>query len=101
MNPIAPPTEFIEAPPRLSQPPEASPIARGPSRHAAEERLQELIGQLEALPDMAPRDLAQECLHSVLELYGSGLARVLQLAQNAGQNGQPLLDALVRDKLVR
>jgi len=53
------------------------------------------------LPDLAARELAQECLHSVLELYGSGLARALQLLQNAGESARPILDALVRDKLIR
>jgi Fe-S cluster biogenesis protein NfuA len=57
--------------------------------------------QIQELPDAAARELAQDCIHSVLELYGGGLARVLQLVKNAGEGGQPILDALLKDKLIR
>ena len=36
-------------------------------------KLEELIGRMEALPDSDARELAQECLHSLLQLYGEGL----------------------------
>jgi Fe-S cluster biogenesis protein NfuA len=65
-----------------------------------EARLEQLVAQLDAVPDPAARELANECIHAVLELYGRGLARVLQLVQNAGESGPPILDALVHDKLL-
>ncbi|HEX4350120.1 MAG TPA: NifU family protein, partial [Verrucomicrobiae bacterium] len=51
--------------------------------------------------DENARALMGECLQSVLALYGDGLARVLQLTQNAGAEGKVVLDALIYDKLVR
>ena len=63
-------------------------------------KLAELIGQIDALPDPAARELAQECLHSLLQLYGEGLGRILQLVDNAGVQGEQVREALLRDKLV-
>jgi len=93
MNQIAP----TEASERVSR----SPTAGGNGAQPGHARLYELVERIQELPDLAARELAQECLHSVLELYGSGLARVLQLLQNAGESARPILDALVRDKLIR
>jgi len=84
------PPEHSSVSPRKS----GSPDNSHPSQH-----LQDLIERLEELPDAA-RELSHECIHSVLELYGRGLARVLQLAQNATQSGQPILDGLLRDQLI-
>ena len=64
-------------------------------------RLEELIERLGALPDPQARELGQECLHSLLQLYGDGLARILQLVNNEGAPGEKVRDALLRDKLVR
>lgn len=64
-------------------------------------KLEELIGRMEALPDPAARELAQECLHSLLQLYGEGLGRVLQLVNNAGPDGEKVREALLRDRLVQ
>lgn len=64
-------------------------------------RLEELIGRVEALPDSDARELAQECLHSLLQFYGEGLERILQLVKNAGVEGEKVREALLRDRLVR
>lgn len=63
--------------------------------------IQALIEQIESLPDAQSRELLHECLYSLLSLYGDGLARVLQLINNAGVDGEKVRDALLRDKLVR
>jgi len=65
------------------------------------QRIQDLITRIEALPDASARRLLHECLQSLLGLYGDGLARVLQLAGNAGADGEPVRAALLHDKLVR
>ena len=65
------------------------------------QRLEELIERVEALPDPEARELAQDCLHSVLQLHGEGLGRILQLVKNAGVDGEKVREALLRDKLVR
>ena len=64
-------------------------------------RLEQLIGRLYELPDPATRELAQDCLHSLLALYGEGLERILQLVANAGVDGEKVREALLRDRLVR
>jgi Fe-S cluster biogenesis protein NfuA len=64
-------------------------------------KLEELVGRIEALPESDARELAQECLHSLLQLYGEGLGRILQLVDNAGVEGEKVREALLRDKLVR
>jgi Fe-S cluster biogenesis protein NfuA len=64
-------------------------------------RLEELVGRVEALPDLQARELARECLHSLLQFYGEGLQRILQLISNAGAEGEKVREALLRDKLVR
>jgi Fe-S cluster biogenesis protein NfuA len=62
--------------------------------------IQDLVEQVEALPDPEARELAQECLHSLLTMYGEGLARILQLVKNAGAEGEKVREALLADKLV-
>ncbi len=64
-------------------------------------RIQELIERISSIPDPAAQQLMQECLHSLLTMYGEGWARVLQLIKNSGTEGAQILDALLRDKLVR
>jgi Fe-S cluster biogenesis protein NfuA len=87
--------------PASREPPGPSLIPESPGRLPTEARLQELVGQIQNLPDPAVRELAQECLSTALELHGQGLARMLQLLQNAGAAGQPTLKAMLRDPLVR
>ncbi len=55
--------------------------------------IQELIEQVGAFPDPAARELFQECLQSLLALYGDGLARILQLIDNAGMQGAQVREA--------
>jgi Fe-S cluster biogenesis protein NfuA len=78
----------------------ASPRTNG---HAPslERKIQALVEEIERFPDPNARRLLGDCLQSVLTLYGDGLARVLQLTQNAGEDGEVVLDALIHDKLVR
>jgi len=102
MNTTIAPTETLGKSDRLPPAPVAPlPIPGGERQASPEARLQELVEQIQQLPDPTVRELAAECLQSVLELYGSGLARVLQLVQNAGDRGTTILDALLRDKLIR
>jgi hypothetical protein len=64
-------------------------------------RIQELVEQVEALPDPAARALLHECLQSVLALHGQGFARVLKLVQEVGPDGQTAFDRLIHDNVVR
>jgi len=57
-------------------------------------RVQELTGRLEDLDDPACRALAEELTAAVVQMYGAGLERIVELADAA------MRDELARDELV-
>ena len=64
------------------------------------ERVERLSGELEGVADQHARGVAEELMASVLELYGEGLHRVMQLVEEVGPEGTSLRDALVEDGVV-
>jgi Fe-S cluster biogenesis protein NfuA/nitrite reductase/ring-hydroxylating ferredoxin subunit len=64
------------------------------------ERVQSLSAEVDRLADPHAREVAQELLASVLELYGEGLERILATVERAGDAGVPIKDALVDDGVV-
>ncbi len=64
-------------------------------------RIQELIEQIESLPDPKARALMQECVQSLVAFYGEGLARVLEVAREAGPAGEKVFQSLLDDTTVR
>ena len=65
---------------------------------AVGERLEVLFGELRSHPDREARLRAEEAVRLVTELYGAGLANVLELVVEAGDAA--LLDRIVSDRLV-
>ena len=63
-------------------------------------RVQELIVEIDTLPDSNVRELLQECMQEVLAFYGLGLDRVLEVARSVTGN-QNAYDKLVNDSVVR
>jgi Fe-S cluster biogenesis protein NfuA/nitrite reductase/ring-hydroxylating ferredoxin subunit len=61
---------------------------------AVGERIEELLGQIRATADPATADTAEEVVRLVVELYGAGLERAVELA------GPEALELLVEDELV-
>jgi Fe-S cluster biogenesis protein NfuA/nitrite reductase/ring-hydroxylating ferredoxin subunit len=57
-------------------------------------RIEELLGQLRAAGDPGTADTAEEVVRLVVELYGAGLERAVELA------GPEVLERLVEDELV-
>ena len=57
-------------------------------------RIEELLGRLRATADPATADTAEEVVRLVVELYGAGLERTVELA------GPEVLERLVEDELV-
>ncbi|HJQ46677.1 MAG TPA: NifU family protein [Amycolatopsis sp.] len=53
------------------------------------ERIEQLLDELEG------REAAEELVHVLMELYGAGLARVLELAD------EPMVERLAKDELVK
>jgi Fe-S cluster biogenesis protein NfuA/nitrite reductase/ring-hydroxylating ferredoxin subunit len=78
-----------------------SPEEKLDALNRAGSRIQELVAQIDALPDSPARVLFQECLESVLAFYGHGLERILQLVANAGPDGQNIYHDLIHDNVVR
>lgn len=64
-------------------------------------RIQELMEQIEALPDRAASELMSECLEKVLALHGRGLEQVVEIVQDAGPEGEKVLHRLLKDDCVR
>jgi Fe-S cluster biogenesis protein NfuA/nitrite reductase/ring-hydroxylating ferredoxin subunit len=83
--------------------PRYGPPGSAPSEDAKQrsQNIQRLIEQATTFPDPAARELLLQCLQGVLALYGDGLARILQLLDNAGADAAQARQALLRDKLVR
>jgi Fe-S cluster biogenesis protein NfuA len=61
---------------------------------AVGERIEALLGQLRATADPATADTTEEVVRLVVELYGAGLERAVELA------GPEVLERLVEDELV-
>jgi Fe-S cluster biogenesis protein NfuA len=64
---------------------------------ATGDRIEQLLDQLQATADSRAVALAEELLHLVSELYGAGLARVVELARELSPE---LVDAFATDDLV-
>ncbi len=67
-------------------------------RHLA--RVQELTDALEALPDGREKELAEDLIGAIVELYGDGLRRVVEALGEAGAPGQEIHERLVDDGVV-
>jgi len=93
---------------------EAPPIepGAGPARGSAEppgaardprqvgERLAALLSEIRAVGDPRVADRAEDLVAELMQFYGSGLRRLLQIADQAGALDDELIDRLVDDELV-
>ena len=81
-GPAPPPPSRTEGwvPPLAAQPeattPASSPL---PGHEALIDRVQRLTGELEGIADPGARDIAEQLMAAMLELYGEGLERILEL----------------------
>jgi Fe-S cluster biogenesis protein NfuA/nitrite reductase/ring-hydroxylating ferredoxin subunit len=66
---------MADAPPAASTPMPAS----GPPDEELIDRVQRLTGELETITDSGARAIAEQLMAALLELYGEGLERILQL----------------------
>ncbi|HUE27651.1 MAG TPA: NifU family protein [Solirubrobacteraceae bacterium] len=64
------------------------------------ERVQELQERLEASGEGPTREVADELVSAVVQMYGAGLERILAVLFAGGEEGQRLAGALVDDELV-
>jgi Fe-S cluster biogenesis protein NfuA/nitrite reductase/ring-hydroxylating ferredoxin subunit len=64
------------------------------------ERIETLIQEASAFPDSRARAITEELLQALLDLYGEGLARILELTAQAEAPGHTLIETFVRDELL-
>ena len=64
------------------------------------ESIEELLKRIETSADPHVRTTAQELLQVVMDLFGAGLDRILEIARSTGDAGHNLVDCLGRDELV-
>jgi Fe-S cluster biogenesis protein NfuA/nitrite reductase/ring-hydroxylating ferredoxin subunit len=64
-------------------------------------RIQELIEEIETMPDPATRATMLECIESLVHFYGEGLARILQLVEERGAEGRATYESLINDPVVK
>jgi Fe-S cluster biogenesis protein NfuA/nitrite reductase/ring-hydroxylating ferredoxin subunit len=63
-------------------------------------RVQELTGRLEDLDDTACRELAEELTGAVVQMYGAGLERIVELIEDEETRGRLAADELVAGLLM-
>ncbi|MDQ1686798.1 MAG: hypothetical protein QOC82_3535, partial [Frankiaceae bacterium] len=63
-------------------------------------RVQELSARLESLDDSVARELAEELVAAVVQMYGEGLERTMEVVAGAGPAGQPIQESLAQDGLI-
>ena len=64
------------------------------------ERIETLLGELPAIADRGARERCLELVRLLMEFYGGGLARVVEIARGLPQDGATLLRRLSDDPLV-
>jgi len=64
------------------------------------ESIEELLKRIEDSADPHLRTTAQDLLQAVMDLFGTGLERILEVANSTGEPGRDLIDRLGRDELV-
>ena len=63
-------------------------------------RIETLVQEIAAFPDPHARTMAQELVQALLEMYGEGLARLLEITARAEVSGLALIDTFTRDDLL-
>jgi Fe-S cluster biogenesis protein NfuA/nitrite reductase/ring-hydroxylating ferredoxin subunit len=64
------------------------------------QRIQDLQDRLEATGDPATREVADQLVSAVVQMYGAGLERIVQLLAEAGTEGRHIAGALSKDELL-
>jgi Fe-S cluster biogenesis protein NfuA len=64
------------------------------------ERIETLIEEVSAFTDLHARATTEELIQAILDMYGEGLARILELTTEAKVPGPTLVEILAKDQLV-
>jgi len=63
-------------------------------------RVQDLQSRLAAAPDAATRELADELVSAVVQMYGTGLEQIIGALLDSGEDGERIAGSLAQDPLV-
>lgn len=63
-------------------------------------RIEKLIQEVASFPDAHARVITEELIQTLLEMYGEGLARILELTAGNEASGQALIDLFAQDDLI-
>ena len=64
------------------------------------ERVEQLLSEIASIGDVEVQQRAEELVRALMEFYGAGLARIVELAEADPANGAALLQAMTSDQLV-
>jgi Fe-S cluster biogenesis protein NfuA len=64
------------------------------------QRIEELVGKIDAIADPMARADAHELVQSLMDLHGAGIERMLETMADAGEPGLRIIDRLAENKLV-
>ena len=65
------------------------------------QQIEELVEQIERTPDSNLRSAAQKLVHSLLDLHGSGIHRILEIVSQSGEAGRLIIERFAQEPLVR
>lgn len=69
-------------------------------QHRRAERIEALIQEVAAFPDPRARATTEELVQALLDMYGEGLARILELTAQTEAQGFALIETFAKDELV-
>jgi Fe-S cluster biogenesis protein NfuA len=69
-------------------------------RQRRAERIEMLIQEVSSFPDTRARETTEELMQCLLDMYGEGLARILEITARAETAGQALISDFARDDVV-
>lgn len=64
------------------------------------QRIESLVRRLEQIEDRESRDIAEQLMQAVLDLHGSGLEKMMDLAFESGAGGEAIIRRFANDSLV-
>lgn len=70
------------------------------SPEALIQRVEELTAQVEQLPDPLARRISEDLVAAVIEMYGHGLTRIVEILDEAGEEAAPISQQLADDGVV-
>jgi Fe-S cluster biogenesis protein NfuA/nitrite reductase/ring-hydroxylating ferredoxin subunit len=63
-------------------------------------RIEKLVEEVASFTDPHARDIAQELIQALLDMYGDGLARILELTAQTDASGYALIETFANDDLL-